>query len=75
MTVTSKLPTKSSQKLKAAATLSACKIEVVLLIVVALLIGNVYVIYLARDYNDRACREAIMQAAWPLRVAKILRLL
>ena len=29
----------------------------------ALLIGNIYIIRLARDYNDKACKEAVLSAA------------
>jgi hypothetical protein len=38
-------------------------LAVFLLTVMALLIGNIYIIRLARDYNDKACREAVMSAA------------
>lgn len=38
-------------------------LAVFLLTVMALLIGNIYIIRLARDYNDKACKEAVLFAA------------
>lgn len=37
-------------------------VSVLLLIVLALLCANVYVMYLGKDYNDRVCRESIYAA-------------
>ncbi len=37
-------------------------VSVLLLILLALLCTNVYVIYLGKDYNDRVCRESIYAA-------------
>jgi hypothetical protein len=36
---------------------------VFLLTVLALLISNIFVIHLARDYNDKACKYAVLSAA------------
>lgn len=38
-------------------------LAVFLLTVLSLLISNVFVMYLAKQYNDDACREAVRQAA------------
>jgi hypothetical protein len=38
-------------------------LAVLLLTVLALLVSNIFVIHLARDYNDRACKDAVLSAA------------
>ncbi|HEY9677385.1 MAG TPA: hypothetical protein V6C76_05225 [Drouetiella sp.] len=38
-------------------------IAVVLLVVIGLLISNIFVIHLAKEYNDKACKLAVLSAA------------
>ncbi len=38
-------------------------VAVFLLTVLALLVSNIFIIRLARDYNDKACKEAVLSAA------------
>lgn len=38
-------------------------VAVFLLTVIALLMSNIFVIYLARSYNDKACKDAVLSAA------------
>lgn len=63
MTVISDLASEKLTKVKSSGSIVDLGLGVVLLIVVALLVGNVYIIYLARCYNDKACRDAILCAA------------